>query len=618
MAHRRAFRTRRLALFLAIGLASVGLTLVAYAADFHFLERLEVATVDTRFELRGRQGTPTNVVVVGVDDVTFDELGLRWMQFSRDMHARVIDELRRAGARAIAMDIQFTEETLPPFGCGRLCDPLEELFISQDTALIDAVYAARSSSPVSLATAESEGGATNVFGGNVLFYGGRPGDSRQLTDSDGAIRRLTYALEDLRSFAVVSAERALRHSIPRSDFPSAKPWIDFAGPPGAVPFISYSRVFNGRFDRSLVEGRVAVVGATSPTLGDSHETSTTRANEVMSGPEVQAAEIDTILRGFPLRDAPMWVDVLTICVLGLTPPLLGLLLPIGWAIAGSLALGFAYAAFAQFAFDHGTVLAVLYPTGVLVLATVAALGSAAVLAAFDRQRTRDTFARFVPEQVVDQVLGRRGALRLGGMRAEGTCMFTDVRDSTAFAESRSPETVVDVMNRYLGELTEAILQHGGTLVSYRGDGFMAIFGAPLEQEDHADRALEAAREILDTRLPSFNAWFREMGYGTGFRMGIGITTGPFVAGNVGSEKRLEYTAMGDTINTASRLEAATKKSGYSLFLAESTKDALTRPATDLVFVDEVDVRGRAGKVRIWSIAAARLPLPGESARDAVA
>jgi adenylate cyclase len=251
------------------------------------------------------------------------------------------------------------------------------------------------------------------------------------------------------------------------------------------------------------------------------------------------------------------------------------------------------------------VVTVAYPIAALAFGTVAAIGSASVLAVYERQRTRDAFARFVPEQVVGQVLRRRSTLRLGGMRAHGTCMFTDVRDSSMFAESRSPETVVEVMNRYLGELTEAILGHGGTLVSYRGDGFMAIFGAPLEQADHADRALAAAREILAERLPGFNEWFREAGHGDGFAMGIGINSGAFVAGNVGSEKRLEYSAMGDTINTAARLESATKNSGYCLFLAEATKDALTVPAEDLVYVDQLDIRGRAGKVRVWSIETAR-------------
>ena len=169
------------------------------------------------------------------------------------------------------------------------------------------------------------------------------------------------------------------------------------------------------------------------------------------------------------------------------------------------------------------------------------------------------------------------------------------------------------MNRYLGELTEAILGHGGTLISYLGDGFMAIFGAPIEQEDHADRALAAAREILEERLPRFNAWFRESGYGEGFRMGIGINTGVFLAGNVGSERRLEYTAMGDTVNTASRLEGLTKGSGHSAFIAESTCDALARPANDLVFAGEQEVRGREATIKVWSLPAGRLAHTAETA-----
>jgi adenylate cyclase len=228
-----------------------------------------------------------------------------------------------------------------------------------------------------------------------------------------------------------------------------------------------------------------------------------------------------------------------------------------------------------------------------------------VVAAFERQRTRDIFARFVPEQVVDQVLAQSHRLQLGGVRVVGTCMFVDLRDSTKFAESLPPETVVEVINRYLGELTEAILGHGGTLMSYLGDGFMAVFGAPLEQADHADRAVAAAREILDERLPRFNAWFREQGHGDALRIGIGITSGHFLVGNVGSEKRLEYTAMGDTINTASRLQDLTKQAEYYMLLAESTRAALVAPLRDLVEVGEVDVRGRSEPIKVWSLASVR-------------
>ncbi len=107
-------------------------------------------------------------------------------------------------------------------------------------------------------------------------------------------------------------------------------------------------------------------------------------------------------------------------------------------------------------------------------------------------------------------------------------------------------------------MSDAILDHGGTLVSYMGDGIMAVFGAPLEQADHADRALRRRPRDARARLPAFNAWLREQGFGDGFRMGIGLNSGAVMSGNVGSERRLEYTAIGDTTNTASRLEGMTK------------------------------------------------------------
>ncbi len=278
-----------------------------------------------------------------------------------------------------------------------------------------------------------------------------------------------------------------------------------------------------------------------------------------------------------MRNGPSWLNLLVICILALLPPFLGLRFSVAWTIALAALLGGVYAVGVQYAFDSGTIIAFVYPVGALVISTVGALGAHYVFAAFDRQRTRDTFARFVPEQVVNQVLAQtHGELRLGGVRVVGTCMFVDLRGSTQFAESLPPETVVLVINRYLSELTEAILGHGGTLISYLGDGFMAVFGAPITQDDHADRALGAAREIIAERLPRFNEWLREQGYGDNFVIGIGINTGPFMAGNVGSEKRLEYTAMGDTINTASRLEGSTKDSDFYLLLADSTREARRR------------------------------------------
>jgi adenylate cyclase len=239
---------------------------------------------------------------------------------------------------------------------------------------------------------------------------------------------------------------------------------------------------------------------------------------------------------------------------------------------------------------------------VRVLSSVGATGSHYLLAAFERERVRGVFSRFVPDTVVEQVLARTDEdLRLGGEELYGTATFTDLRGFTSFAESLPARTVINLLNVYLSEMSDAILAHGGTLVAYMGDGIFAVFGAPIEQDDHADRALAASREMLKERLPRFNAYPREHHGSDGFRMGIGLNSGPFLSGNVGSERRLEYTAIGDTTNTASRLEGMTKGTRYMCFVADTTREALTGEADDLVYVDEFEVRGRQAKVKLWAL-----------------
>ena len=236
----------------------------------------------------------------------------------------------------------------------------------------------------------------------------------------------------------------------------------------------------------------------------------------------------------------------------------------------------AYLVATQLAFETGTVVSFVYPFGALVLATVGSIGAHYLLAAFERERVRGVFSRFVPDTVVDQVLARTdGDLRLGGVELVGTAMFTDLRGFTSFAESLPARQVIDILNVYLSEMSDAILAHGGTLVAYMGDGIFAVFGAPIEQADHADRALAAAREMLDERLPRFNAFvLREHG-NDGFRMGIGLNSGPFLSG----QRRLRAPARvhGDRRHDehGARLEGMTKGTSYQCYVADTTRQALT-------------------------------------------
>jgi adenylate cyclase len=274
------------------------------------------------------------------------------------------------------------------------------------------------------------------------------------------------------------------------------------------------------------------------------------------------------------------------------------------AVGAALAVGFAVAA--QVLFDHGFVLQMAAPLTAFVIAAGGTLAVQYLTETRERRRMRSVFARFVPEAVVEDVLERtEDDLRLGGTRRLGTVMFADLRDFTSFSETLSPDAVIALLNRYLEGMSEAILGHGGTLVAYMGDGVMAVFGAPIEQADHADRALAAAREMLTERLPEFNRYLREEGLSEeGFRIGIGLNSGYVMSGNVGSSRRLEYTAVGDTTNTAARLERMTKGTPYQLLMSGETREMLDAEDVDLVYVRESAVEGRDAGVTLWSVAEA--------------
>jgi adenylate cyclase len=579
---RRARRRLRVLLFVVNALVLTGFVIAAYGFDV--LHDSELDTVDARFSIRGDRTSPKDIVVVKIDDVTFNELQQRW-PFPRSLHARLIDRLRLGGAKAIAYDVQFTEPTEP----------------AEDNALIDAVDRARN---VVLATTEVDArGRSNVFGGQGIVedIGARVGNAGYVTDSGGVIRRLPYELDKLKSLSIVTAETVSGRKITRSDLDGNEAWIDWHGPPGTIRSVSFSRAVNGRTPPGFFRDKIVVVGATAPSLQDVHATAVTGRN-LQPGAEIQAESISTALDDFPLQEVPGAVNVALIVLLGLVGPLVALRFgPLRAAIVGVVAAA-VYAIAVQLAFNAGAIVDFLYPLGSLVVGVVGAMAIALILDAFERERIRDLFSRFVPESVVDEVLAKADEdLRLGGEKREVTVLFSDIRGFTTFSESQPPEVVIDVLNRYLTDMTDVIMRHGGTLVAFMGDGIMAVFGAPPEMDDHADRALAAAREMAGPTLEGFNEWATEAGHSDGFRIGVGLNSGAVMAGTVGSEERFEYTVIGDTTNTASRLEGMTKGTPHMIFLSDATRERLRSEPDDLVHVEEMEVRGRQAKVVIWSV-----------------
>lgn len=334
----RVSRLKLAALVIAAAVA-VAAGVTTYAAGAW--PGLEAQTLDARFGVRGPVHLPSDVVVVGIDDKTFDAapagLGHAW-PLPRRFDAGVIDRLRADGARVIAFDVQFTEPTDP----------------ADDNALFDAV--ARAGNVVLATTEVDAAGQTDVLGGSANLRAAHAVAAAANTpaDADRVIRRYPYRIIGLPSFATAVA-RAAGHPVPAAAFPPGGALIDFPGPPHTVPMVSFADVYHGRVDPRTFAGKVVVVGAVSPTLQDLHLTSTTSSSP-MTGAELQAAAISTALHGNPLRPAPWWLGLLATVLAALLAPLCALRLRVLAALAVSATLAGAYLVISQLAFDGGTVL----------------------------------------------------------------------------------------------------------------------------------------------------------------------------------------------------------------------------------------------------------------------
>lgn len=213
----------------------------------------------------------------------------------------------------------------------------------------------------------------------------------------------------------------------------------------------------------------------------------------------------------------------------------------------------------------------------------------------EKELIRDTFGKVVAPQVRDYLLS--GNLALGGEMVDATIMFCDIRGFTSLSEKMLPEKVVALLNEYFTGLEKCVASHGGVVNKYIGDAVMAIFGAPIPTKTHANDAFLAALDMKQ-ELILMNRNFSQKGFPQ-IQFGIGLHSGPVLAGNIGAASRMEYTVIGDTVNTASRIEGLCKLYQKDLLLSQSVFDLLPQKE-NLLFVDEAGIRGKKEKVRLYS------------------
>lgn len=591
-------RGRRRVLLITL-VAVAALTVAAHTAEV--FEETELVTVDTRFRIRGTQPAPDGLLVVGIDEATLGGIGQPW-PFTLDAYARTVRELAAAGAAVVVVDV--------PFG--------PEGDADERASFREALSGARA---VTLASAQTTpDGEPIVLGGPAALDlpGVRAGDSRFDPDDDGSVRRFDHTLDEgdddqqrapavVPTLPIVAAEQAMGQDVDPDAIGEEGATIDHPGPAGTVAHVSLLSVIDGQVPADRIAGKIVVIGPTAEQLQAGFRTPLA---ERTSGAEIQAASIATVLADFPLSTPSPTVQLAIIMLVCLAPLITT---RVGARTGGFLLVAIAagYLVVAQLAFQAGLVVPVVSPLAGLVAAAVVVVAVNYAFEHLARHRVREVFGQYVPEEVVDQLIDSPTAADDDLQRATNrdvTVLFSDLRGFTTFSERREAGDVMVVLNAYLGTMADAIHDGGGTVMGYLGDGIIAVFGASDSGSNHADQALSASVEMLN-RMQEFNTEHARELDDQRFRMGIGLNSGIVTAGNLGTPRRLAYTVIGDTVNTASRIESLTKDSPFDLLFADTTRQQLTHAPDDLVEHATLHVRGRSEAIRLWSLQRAAASSP---------
>lgn len=565
-------------------------------------EAFELRFLDLWFNLRGPVAAPAGVTVIRMDEESYRTLDIPLNQpWPRSLHARLLNRLSSTPPRRVVFDVLFLDPGPDPAGDAALAQALGRVptVIGVDVALSEGEgYSQRGLlTPLPEFSEQVE---------QLAFVG--------LPDDEGVIRRF---LVDRPALVAHLPSLAGSGAGPgRPDEPGPRDFINYYGPPGTIRSLSYYQVLEEdeplppERATELFADQLIYVGLSQKTdLGaaakDAFVSPYSGAGR-MYGVEIHATAAANLLERSWIRrwSAPIEAGALALSaglvaalLLAVTPPTGALLLftgILGWGSA-------AFLLFLNHRFLPGATLALL-------TAPVTYLASTLYYYVMTRRRQRHlqrAFQLYISPEMAEAVARNPAALKLGGEKLEATALFTDIAGFTDIAEKLEAEEVARMLNSYFSEVMNEIFEQRGTLIKFIGDAVFALWGAPLRDPEHAHHALVAARAIQQ-EVARFNATGRFPPLHTR----IGLHTGLMVVGNLGSSRRFDFTAIGDSVNLASRVEGLNKYFGTSLLLTESVRAKL--PTTiELLQVARVRVVGRATPVQLYT------PVEGFSRGDLV-
>ena len=581
-------RNRRLAL-----LAVAVFTLVAALAQLPGWSLADLRSFDYLSTIDAPRPGADSPIIVAIDEPSLAEINMQW-PWPRELHARLIESLRKAGASAIGLDIVFAEPSNPASDAALAAALGPDVVLAGDESLIVTPQAEQLLRTTPLPAFTRAGAVTGIAS---ITLGG-----------DGVFRELPR-YDD--GFAVSLARTAGRHTVS----PAGK-LMQSLGPSRSYPTVSYYQALDpeNMLPKDMFKGRVVIVGLSlqnAPSINsggaDAFATSyTIHTGRLVPGAEIQATIFDNLVAGAAITRAGTPLALASVALAALLSAMI-VRRATRWETVVLSLFATVVLAFLSYALIREANL-FISPIGPTVALLLVAGGQTALDYAEERRQRREivrAFSQYLSPALVERLARDPSQLKLGGERRTLSILFCDVRGFTTIAETMKddPEQLTALINRLLTPLSDIVLKHGGTIDKYIGDCLMAFWNAPLDDAQHATRAVAAALDMLEA-MKALNAELRAEADAAGgdyhaLRIGIGINTGDCVVGNMGSSQRFDYSVLGDAVNLASRLEGASKAYGVPLLVGEQTA---TLAAGDFAVLelDRITVKGRTSAAPVFT------------------
>ncbi len=572
------------------------------------IERVELSVRDLLMRVRGVQDVSDQIVIVAIDDASFNWTGYQW-PWPRTYMAQIVDEINKGGAKVVGLDVFLFEKDSDPQG---------------DKEFARALGDANSAVSVVQIFDDSAQNITTLRQPLTEYRQGFEGlGITSFSLDDDAIIRTVQAYDEyggdlfyhwsyeLARFYLDAPEPIIDPLASALDFNgqaiplnNGQMIVNFAGPAGTFPtYPAYSVVLGDVLaqDPDAFRGKIVLIGATTVTLQDVYPTPFS-AKTTTSGIEVVANAVNTIITSQFIREIPPFMVLLiTILAAGLASVLSRSQNPTRTIVIMFMVMAI-YAGVGLWVFiSLRYIIPIVVPEVMIFLGVILPTLEQAVSQEIEKRRVRGLFTRFISPEMVDQLIATRDINSLN-KRANVTVLFSDIRGFTTLSEKLSPEDVVAFLNPYLEAMTKIVHKNGGTVDKYEGDAIIAFFGEPVNYEDHAARAVRTAVEMLKELASLSERWMKEGRAVQKFDIGVGINSGEVFVGLVGSAQRINYTIIGDNANLAARLQDLTKKYVWPIIISESTYQQV-KDEFETEFADSVVVKGKTEPVNIYKVTA---------------